>query len=187
MPTIDVLGAYAVEQDLLNMPSQVQRAIKNAMNRGIKSGRTVMVREMARNTGLKQKDIRDELTLREASVENLEARLGAKMQRIPLIKFGARGPEPSRGRGRGVTYRLPGGKGRAESGFIATMRSGHRGVFKRKGKARLGITELKGPSLGQVFSKFRVMALQRAYEVFEKEFDHELEFATTGAGSDGSD
>lgn len=185
MPTIDVLGVAALDQDLANMPAQVQRGIKNALNRGIKSGRTVMTREISNNIGLKQKDVRDELTLREANVGDLEASLKAPLKRIPLIKFGAKGPEPSRGRGRGVTHRLAGGKGRVESAFIATMRSGHRGVFKRKGRARLGITELQGPSLGQVFSKYRAMALQRAYEVFEKEFDHELGFATGGSGDAG--
>lgn len=184
MPTIEIIGDEAIELDFKDKPTQVQKALVRALNRSIKSGRTVMVREMASNAGVKQKDIRDAIALREATISTPEARISTTMKRIPLIKFGAKGPYPSRGKGRGVTYRLASGRGRIETAFIARMPGGHEGVFKRKGKARLGITELYGPSFGQVFSKFRKMALDRAYEVFQKEFDHELKFATSGAGND---
>lgn len=142
-----------------------------------------MTRLIAGDTGLKQKDIRESMVLRMASASSPEASLNAKLKRIPLIDFRAKGPEPSRGKGRGVSYRLPGGKGRVENAFIATMSSGHRGVFKRKGQDRLGIVELKGPSLGQVFSKFRPQGAARVLEVFDKNFDHEMDFINSGGAS----
>jgi len=125
--------------------------------------------------------------MREASASRPEASLGASIKRIPLMKFNAKGPVPSRGRGRGVTYRLRGGRGRVENAFIATMKSGHVGVFRRAGKARLGIVELFGPSLGQVFKKFRPAGLARAWEVFQKNFDHELDFVKGGVPDAGTD
>lgn len=186
MATVEVQGDEAIEIDLRDYPAKVTKALVRALNRSINSGRTLMVREMAGNTGLKSKDIRDALVMREATANHPEASLGASIKRIPLINFRAKGPVPSRGRGRGVTYRLAGSKGRIENAFIATMKSGHAGVFRRAGKARLGIFELYGPSLGQVFKKFRPAGLARAQEVFQKNFDHELDFVK-GAGDAGTD
>jgi len=183
MATIEAQGdqLIAAEQYLAEFPEKAQRALLRAMNRSIASGRTVMVREIARDTGLKSKDVRAALVMREAFANRPEASLAAKLKRLPLIDFRARGPEPSRGKGRGVTYRLQGGKGRVENAFIATMKSEHRGVFKRAGEARLGIVELKGPSLGHVFAKYRPLGLARVQEVFDKNFAHEAGFIQTGA------
>jgi len=186
MPTIEVQRdqLLAADEYLREFPQRAQRALLRAMNRSIKSARTVMVREIAKDTGLKSKDVRDALVLREAFATRPEASLAAKLKRLSLIDFRAKGPEPSRGRGRGVTYRLPGGKGRVENAFIATMHSGHRGVFKRKTRARLGIVELKGPSLGHVFAKYRPLGLARAREVFDTNFAHEMGFLQTAGGDD---
>lgn len=184
MATIEVQGDEAIEIDLRDMPAKVTRATVRALNRAIHSARTVMVRAMAGDTGLKSKDVRDAVVVREAFATRPEVSLAASRKRLMLIKFGAKGPVPSRGRGRGVTYRLRGGSGRVENAFIATMTSGHTGVFRRAGTQRLGIIELKGPSLGRVFAKFRPQGLARALEVFQKNFDHELACAKTAGGAD---
>ncbi len=157
---------------------QIPIAMVRAMNRAIGSGRTAIVKEMARDTGLKSKDVRDALVMREASIGRPVASLSAPLKRIPLIKFGARGPEPSRGRGRGVSYNLgAGGRRTLPHAFIATMGTGHRGVFMRRAKGRLPIRELQGPSLGHVFNKYREVGIARMEEAFVKNFDHELVFA----------
>lgn len=187
MASVEIIGADVVDLDLAGQSAKVQRAFVRAANRSIGSGRTAMTRLMAGDTGLKQKNIRESMVLQEATASRPEASLTAKLKRIPLIDFRARGPEPSRGKGRGVTYRLPGGKGRVENAFIATMSSGHKGVFRRKGATRLGIVELKGPSLGQVFSKFRPQGVARVLEVFDKNFDHEMDFAQSGGADAGAD
>lgn len=173
-------------------PDRVTRATIRAINRAIASARTVMVREIARDTGLRSKDVRDALSLREATVNHLSGSLGATLKKIPLIKFNARGPEPSRGKGRGVRARLVGGAGHYPHAFIVTMPTGHRGVFARKTPpSRLPIRELFGPSLGRVFEKYRAPAEARAREVFGKNLDHELEFAASqvveSADAGGSD
>jgi len=121
----------------------------------------------------------------------MAASLGASLKRISLMKFHAKGPIPTRGKGRGVTYRLNGGKGRLAHAFIATMESGHQGVFERspgkfmrKSKTRQAIHEKYGPSIGQVFRKFRPVGLARALEVFQTNFDHELQFANSPGQAD---
>jgi hypothetical protein len=97
--------------------------------------------------------------------------------RIPLIDFAARGPEPSRGRGRGVSYRLPGGRSRDPHAFIATMPSGHRGVFKRTGKERNPIIQSHGPSLVNVFRNKLDFGAERAKAALEEQVRLVIAFA----------
>lgn len=189
---LTITGADAIIAGCDKIPSSTTRALVRAMNRAMASARTVMVREIARDTGLKSKDVRDAMPFRKATSDRPQARLAAGLKRIPLYKFNARGPYPSRGRGRGVTYRLAsGGRGRHPNAFIAKMTSmgvikstehatlspGHMGVFVRRTKTRLPIAELFGPSLGHVFRKFRPQGQAKLQEAFEKNFRHEFDRA----------
>jgi len=83
---------------------------------------------------------------------------------------------PSRGKGRGVTARLGGRTKRYSNAFLATMASGHQGVFQRKTTARLPIKELFGPSIGHVFLKLIDIGKARAIEQFGKNLVAELRF-----------
>lgn len=186
MISIEMRGQDSILAEFRDYTGKTTRAMIRALNRAIAAARTVMVREIARDTGIKQADVRDAIRMQEATFGRPQARLAASIDRIPLIDFQARGPVPSRGRGHGVSYRLERGRERNPHAFIATMRSGHRGVFMRLGRTRLPITELHGPSLGHVFAKHRPAGLARAQEMFEKTFDHELEFrrSSDGGGSE---
>lgn len=150
-------------------PARTSKAMVRALNRGITAGSTVMVRAIAQDTGLKSGDVKKALPMREASLSRPMAQLAASLQRIPLSRWNAR--QLTRG---GVSYRLKGGRGRHPHAFIRTMRSGHVGVFVRKGKKRLPIKELFGPSLGHVFRKLRPAGEARVLEVFRTTLDHEL-------------
>lgn len=167
------------------------RASVLAMNRALKSGRTDMVRNIAADTGLKAGDVRDKLPISLATYTRALAQFGSGLKRMPLFYFKAKGPEPSRGKGRGVTYKLMGGKNRIANAFIATMSSGHKGVFVRAGTGakksagawskNLPIAELYGPSLGHVFAKFRPSATARISQAFDTAFEHELSRLSGGA------
>jgi len=172
---ITVENTDAIVADLGGLSYKAMRGAVRAMNRAIASGRTAMVREIARDTGLKAGDVRDALPIRDATIERAEAAFRAGLTRIPLIYFKAKAPEPSRGKGRGVSYALTGSRNRIPNAFIATMRSGHRGVFARKATKRLPIAELYGPSLGHVFAKYRPLGLARTREAFDTAFAHELD------------
>lgn len=173
--------AAKVTAKLQRLRTQTPIAVTRALNKSIASGRTVMAREMSRDLGLKVGDVRDQIKVIEASPTRLEAKLSASGKRIPLVAFGASGPEPSRGKGRGVSYRLQGQRRRISSAFLATMPSGHRGVFLRKAKGRLPIRELLGPSLPKVFIKFRPLGLARAGEQLRKNLVAEFRFVMSKA------
>lgn len=165
-----------VTANIQRLEAQMPVAIVRALNKSIASGRTIMAREMSQDLGLKVGTVRDAIKVKEASQGRLEAKLATTMKRIPLSEFSPTGPDPSRGKGRGITYRMQGQRKLLPHAFFARMASGHRGVFLRKGKARLAIREAFGPSLGHVFIKFRPMGIARCAEQLRKNLVSEFRF-----------
>ena len=177
------LGALAKDLEALGTQGPVVAA--RAVNRAATSGRAAMTRAITADTGLASRNVKDEIRVEKATRTRPVAVVEIAGRRIPLIAFQARGPEPSRGRGRGVSYRLPGGRGRVPTAFIATMRSGHRGVFKRQAAAgRLPVTELHGPSLPHVFEKHFQVFRTAAEEALLKNLASEISFAQSKSSSD---
>jgi hypothetical protein len=181
--------------ELRRLEATAPLAIARALNRAAASANTVQVRECANDLGLKQADVRKEISVREATAAHLSATLKVKGTRMSLMKFGASGPEPSRGRGRGVTYRLQGQRKRIDHAFLATVRAGSgttTGVFVRTGAIRksrgawsknLPIVQLYGPSLPHVFAKYAPLALARGEEQLKKNLAHELKWALQQAAT----
>lgn len=165
-------------------------AIVRSLKRAAVSARTAIQREIARDLGLPVGVVRDAIEINESKVESEHRILlvvaGKHAGRIRLIHFKARGPEPSRGRGKGVTAKLPPpGSGRYPRAFITTVRGSHRGVFERVGRARMPIRELRGPSIAKVFMKFSDVGLRAGQESLVKNLQHEFKFAIQQA-SQGS-
>lgn len=151
-------------------------ATVRALNRTVSTVRTATSRALAQDTGLPQKLIRPRLAVERATFTRQQATLSITGRRLPLIAFGARQTRT------GVTYRLPGGRGRAPHAFLSTMRSGHLGVFQRRGLPRLPIVELFGPSLPQVIRK-HLPDLRRVGEAaLQTNLAHEIDFLLRGRG-----
>lgn len=187
MLTVSLVGNNEIVADFTDAPARVQRVAVRAMNRGVLAGRTYLASNISRDIGLKVGDVKKAISMREATPNRLQASVSASLKKIPLIQFKARGPEPSRGLGNGVTYSIGGARRRLPNAFIARMASGHRGVFMRdEGSARksaggwsknLPISQRYGPSLGHVFKKYRTPALQRMQEAMDKTFSRDLAYA----------
>jgi hypothetical protein len=155
-------------------------AISRAINRTLANVRTVMTRAVATNLKIKQATVRDRIHLREAAPALLTGQINADNRPIPVLLFNARGPEPSRGRGRGVTANTR--QRRYPHAFLATMASGHRGVFQRVGKPRLKIRELRDASVAAVFINQHAIGEARAQEQFPKNLAHEVTFLIRKSG-----
>jgi hypothetical protein len=162
-------------------------AIARSLNRAAKSAHTAQARAVAQDMGIPVGTAKKAMRIEEATAGALVSRVEARGARLPLIAFRARGPEPSRGRGRGVTARLPGGAGRYPRAFIATLQSGHRGVFERAsaltrrsrgawGK-NLPILEKHGPSIPHVFNKHRAVGIAAGEASLTKNLSHEFRWA----------
>lgn len=161
-------------------------AIARALNRTGTSTRAFMARRMASDLSIPVGRAKNEIrVVRQATVNEPVVRLEVTGNRIAAIHFNARGPYPSRGKGSGVTAKLPGSP--YPHAFIAIVGKGrHRGVFQRYDaagrKRRRGprggrIYELKGPSLPKVFEKFAPEGLAHGEETLRKNLAHELRFA----------
>ena len=103
---------------------------------------------------------------------NSEAVVFARGKRIPIMAMKAKQTR------KGVTYRSQGKRKLIPSAFIATMPSGHRSVYKRKGKPRLPIAKLYGPSIPKVFVKDAVnRAMEETARVrWDVNFSREMNF-----------
>lgn len=153
-----------------------QTALRRALKRTAVSVRTIMASAVAKDVGIRVGSVRDEVKLRH-DVEALTATISISGRRIPLIEFNASGPFPSRGRGSVSVRSGPAGRRKIPHAFIAQMRSGHKGIFKRTTTKRLPILELHGPSLPHVFAKYLPLGVERAEEQLGKNLEHELAFA----------
>lgn len=156
-----------------------QTAIPRAINRTLMSSRTAVTREVAKDMGLLARDVRERIIVDRAHKHKFNASLRASGKRLPLILFGARGPYPSRGRGRGVSVRTP--ARRLPHAFLARMRggpwAGQMGVLQREGKGRTPVFQKFGPSIYHAFQKFSGVAEARAQEVLQKNMQHEFRWA----------
>jgi hypothetical protein len=162
-----------VERAIDQLGNEAPRACVRALNRAVVSARAAMVPAITADMGLTATVVRERIVVGEATVTNPVARLYASFRRIPLINFGAKGREPSRGHGHGVTVR---GKTYPRA-FLATMSSGHRGVFERRATRRLPIYELHGPSLAHVFQKHVHLGIARGHESLMTNLKSEIRFA----------
>jgi hypothetical protein len=165
------VNATDLHKALAELRGQSPRAVTRALNRTIANVATRAGRETSQETGLPVRRVRDAMKTIRATFSSLRAFLQVRGFRIPLIQFKARQTR------RGVSYTLPRGRGVAPGAFIRTMASGHTGVFMRKGKTRLPIKELFGPSLPKAFLQAQVQrALREVVDAnLGKNLAHEIQ------------
>ena len=161
---------------------EAKKAIVRALNRAAKSVQVQAAREI-REAGynLKASRIKKALTVRQANANVLQAGIRAIGRPISLYEYGARSTS------KGVSVNVKEGRKLIKHAFIATMPTGHTGVFMRKpgviqgkrGKmiqARALGHELFGPAIPSMFvSEIVTRAMtSKLSEQFPKELDHEL-------------
>lgn len=160
------------EAALRALGAQAAPVARRALKRAAEAGRTQAQRDIAADTGLGSRFVKEELTVK---AQDVSATLEVSDRRIPLIDFKARGPEPSRGRPGGVSWRNPGAsRNRDPHAFITTTRRGKRGVYRRANEQRDSLFQLHGPSLGLVFRKVLPRVMERAREVLVERLRHEV-------------
>jgi hypothetical protein len=160
-----------IQQVLAGMESYrrevVNKAVSRALNRCAEMARTDAARELRRaGYRLKSSSIKAAISITKASTGSLVATLLVNRKPVPLIQWEASQTSA------GVSVRVTGSRKSVKHAFIATMASGHRGVYMRApgakhkkvfqgGKPRwsgLPITELFGPSIGGAYASDKVQA-----------------------------
>ena len=157
-----------------------------ALNKVAAQAKTAASREIrAAGYNMKAARIKDRITVRPATAGNPVAIVRCSGRPIPLVEFSARETKA------GVTVSVKNGRKAIKGAFIATMPSGHRGVFVRVGKAHkkmmvrgkaawhgLPIKELYGPAIPDAFGNDVVQqALVRLIkDKYPAILAHEIEF-----------
>jgi len=121
----------ALKRALRKAGATAQRDMKSDASRRIRARKALKVRYISRALSLGRPSGGD--------VSNFSWALNVSGERVPLIAY------PLRQTKKGVSVQINKGKRTLiKRSFVATMKSGHKGVFQRKGKERLPIKELHG-------------------------------------------
>jgi len=163
-----------------------EKAMVRALNRTATTVRAEAARRIRERYNLKSRVLKDQIRIRNATKAELRAVVQASGRPIPLVEFDARSGAT------GATVRVSRVRKPVAHAFIATMKSGHRGVFLRvekgsrkyrnqrvrKGGSDLPVAELFGPSLPQAFTSKQVMdaIVAAARERFPKAFEQEARY-----------
>ncbi len=138
--TWDRSGIAALETG--PMKGALRRALRKAGATALRDMRSEATKRIRTRKKIKVRYIRRAMTLRRAKgsdVAGMEWAVDVDGTPVPLVAY------PHRVTKKGVSVEVNRGKRTLLAGsFLATMKSGHKGVFRRRGKARLPIDELRG-------------------------------------------
>ncbi|MDA0910767.1 MAG: phage tail protein [Proteobacteria bacterium] len=129
--TLDVTTYGDINQIIAAMrgtESQVQLAAMRALNKTALWVKSQSVKEISAQKKLKQKIIRDRLNVIKASTSSLKALVVASLYGIKASLLGNM---------RQTSTGAKAGKMEFKGAFVATMPTGHRGIFKRKRASKL--------------------------------------------------
>lgn len=137
-----------LRQDLAGFKNGFPKVVTAAINRTLLTGRSIVVKRLAKELRLTQKEIRAVTSIRKANYQKLSGSVHVTKNAIPLMQF-----KPKQTRA-GVTVSVRRGKPREllRGTFIATMKNGHVDVFERerlgggKRAGRLKIKKRFGPT-----------------------------------------
>lgn len=136
----DRSGIAALETGPLK--GALKRALRKAGATALRDMRSEASKRIRTRKAIRPKYIQRALTLQRpkgGDISSMAWALNVSGDPVPLVAY------PHRQTKKGVTVEVNRGKRTLVAGsFKAMMKSGHKGVFKRKGKARLPIQELRG-------------------------------------------
>lgn len=165
------------EKLLYAFPGGVQRVAERSLKRAFSKSRTAASREVGRQYLLKASDFdrynkTNGRIIRAGNEISLEINYSG--QHIPIIRFDAR--TSSSGAVRAHVKRDTSAKD-FEHAFRMGLSSGHMGVFERRGRTRLPIDEIKGPSAPQMMNANPTLAPkigEQLSKAFEERIEHEI-------------
>lgn len=124
------------------VPRAVKAALRKAGSTALRDMRSDASKRVRKRKKIRAKYVRGALVLgrpKGGNIDRWEWRVDVRADPVPLIAY------PHRQTKKGISVEVNRGKRTLIKGaFLATMKSGHRGIFIRRGEARLPIRELLG-------------------------------------------
>jgi hypothetical protein len=179
---IDKVAYKMATRKLAHIPKGINRATKNAINRTISATNKFIHTELKDTYTVKVSEIKHGLEKENATISKLSGKVVASG---PVLRASGFKNDTSIPKEYVVSIKRRGKRALPEQAFVAKMpknngkqRRQHKGIFIRKGKERLGIRELTGPSIpGMASSKpIRGKVTKVMYKKFNERFDHEVNY-----------
>ena len=149
--------------------SQLEVALMRALNKTALWVKSQSVKEIAKEKLLKQKIIRNRLQVLKANRKQLIARVLASLHGVKANQIG---------NVRQTKTGAKAGKRHFKGAFVATMPTGHTGIYKRKSRRKLPIREVVFPLEPIASTIIKEITDEKAAQQFTKLFAHEIKFAT---------
>jgi hypothetical protein len=151
----------------------VNQATVRALNKTATTVRAEAARKIGREYNIKIGAAKSQMWISRANRGRVMASITVSGRPIPLVEFDARQTR------RGVTVKVKGTRKVVAGAFIATMKTGHRGVYVRSTGKRLPIRQLFSLSLPVAFSQKQIMdaLLQAASARFAETLRQEVRYA----------
>lgn len=148
---------------------QIKKAAVRALNKTARWARPVLARDVAQDLRINVGLVRNGLSLFRANANRLQSGVGLHPRSGVIRAVDLASVRQTK---TGVSAR-----GRKwDHAFLATMPSGHTGVFKRRGKSRLPIDEVRLIFTGRLAKAMDELSDQQAFKRFETLFERELRF-----------
>jgi hypothetical protein len=187
----------AVKLTISKLGGSAGIVISRAVNDSLSGVRTEAVKRIGGKVMLKAAYIRQTFMIKKASIKDLTALVETTGKPVPLIKYSARQIKA----GVSVKVLKVGGRKKIPHAFIATMDSGHTGVFWRQytdvrkpvkhgfgygalpAKYTLPIKELYGPRVPDVMDDPEIMqpVMAHANERLQARLNHHVDYALKNA------
>ena len=141
--TPDPRDLQKLEELFAAVPQKIPRVLRMAINRSLTTMRTRVTRIVSKQIGVKSKIIRKRLFIHRATSKELSGALTVGSRGWPYVMF-----DPKQ-TAKGVKVRMR-RRMLLEHAFMARMKEGHVGVFRRRGQSRLPIDEQRTPSPARI-------------------------------------
>ena len=176
-----------VESILSGVPKGAERALTNAINRGVSRVKTSAMRRVKAVYTVQSSALTaaTKTKVQKADAGSLIGSVSFNGAKIPLYKFSVTPKVPGTGQAVYAAVKRGGGGTSEEGAFIATMGStGHVGVFERVKETRFPIKERMGLAAAQMVENEQVMPQieEEAQEVVNQRIEHEIERLLNGYG-----
>jgi Prophage minor tail protein Z (GPZ) len=156
-PVAITVNATAYVNSLESLqPPKLDRVVALALVDCAKSAIVKASSLIAKRTGLKSATVKARMFYDRVAPGDYEVNVKSSRKPIPLIEF------PVTQTATGVSTKAWGKPQIIQHAFIATMKSGHTGVYRRHSKTRLPIGELWGPTISKTFATKEVQSLVSA-------------------------
>lgn len=151
---VDSKDMKQIKEMLKQLGDKGPNVLKMAINDTARKTKTGIAKNVSKNYAIKQKDFKQFETIQYATLAKLSAKVNIRSQVLTVYKyFPYRANVPGIG-GRGARIKIQKNSSFTEVGtpklFIATMKSGHTGIFQRRPGKKRGerkeIREMLAPS-----------------------------------------